>query len=112
MTWPPRYAACNALRPPPKAMPVGALLTPTTVVAANGPVARWLSAIGAAFAVLAFYVWDDALLAAPIIAMTGLVGPAAAFAVLASVFTLVSFLLSMVGLQYSAPGMGQIGRRA
>jgi hypothetical protein len=99
MKWAPRYAPCHVLRVPPKAMSVVALLNPTTVADVRGSVTRVASAVAAGAVVVALYIWDDALLAGPVVAATGFLGPAAAFLIFATLYTLVSFALALLGVR-------------
>lgn len=70
------------------------------VVVAPGPrPTRKLLAVGAALAVVALYVWDDVVLAAPIIAVSGWLGPGAAFLLLTPVFFVVSSLLALAAVR-------------
>jgi hypothetical protein len=75
--------------------------------------ARILSAVAAALSVVALYVWDDALLSGPVIAMTGLVGPLPSFALFATVYTVASFFLALLGVRaYDRWTTGQPSRFA
>jgi len=64
-------------------------------------------------AVVALYLWDDALLAAPVIAMTGLAGAGAAIAVLGPLYALGSFGLAMLAVRaYNRQAAGHPSRLA
>jgi hypothetical protein len=57
------------------------------------------SGVVAGVSVAVLYVWDDVLLAGPVVAVTALAGPVVAFALFASVYALVSFVLAMAGVR-------------
>lgn len=60
-----------------------------------GPVGRALARVGGAAIVAALYVWDDLLLAAPIVAVASLWGPFQAWLLFAALYAGASFVLSM-----------------
>lgn len=68
-------------------------------VGRRGSLPTVVSAILAGASVVALYVWDDILLAGPVIALTAWLGAVAAFALSASTYALVSFVLAMAGVR-------------
>ena len=62
---------------------------------------RWhvLPAVGAATSVVVLYVWDDALLAAPVVAVTGLAGPWMAFGIFSILYSIGSYVLAMLAVR-------------
>lgn len=81
----------------------------------EGRSSRWLSgpAIVAVVSVVILYIWDDALLAAPIIAVTGLAGPWVAFGTFSLVYGLASFGLALLAVRaYDRRAAGRPSRLA
>jgi len=67
----------------------------------QGRRSQWVagSAIAAALAVVVLYIWDDALLAAPIIAVTGLTGPWVALATFSVLYGVASYGLALLAVR-------------
>jgi hypothetical protein len=81
----------------------------------EGHRSRWLagSAIVTVVSVVILYIWDDALLAAPIIAVTGLAGPWVAFVTFSLVYGLVSYALALLAVRaYDRRASGRPSRLA
>lgn len=81
----------------------------------EGRRSRWLvgPAIVAAVSVVILYIWDDALLAAPIIAVTGVAGPWVAFATFSVVYGLASYGLALLAVRaYDRRAAGRPSRLA
>lgn len=73
----------------------GAHEVQTNARARRGPLALAAGAV----AVVAVYLWDDLIFAAPVVATAGWIGPAAAFAVFAPLYALGSWVLAMVAVR-------------
>jgi hypothetical protein len=58
-----------------------------------------LTAIGGALSIVAVYLWDDALFAAPIIAATSWLGAVPAFLILSVVYSLASLVLALLAVR-------------
>ena len=74
-----------------------------------------LTAIGGALSIVAVYLWDDALFAAPIIAATSWLGAVPAFLVLSVVYSLVSLVLALVArsrVRHAGPAINRVGSPA
>lgn len=74
----------------------------SVTVRSEGSGRRWLTLPGlaaAAASVVVFYVWDDVLLASPVIAVTGILGPWVTFAVFSTLYSIGSFALALAGVR-------------
>lgn len=80
-----------------------------------GRTRRWLTlpALAAAVSVVVLYVWDDALFAAPVIAVTGLAGPLTAFGIFAVLYSVGSYILAVLAVRaYDRRAAGRSSRLA
>jgi hypothetical protein len=80
-------------------VPVASALMSRAVAGGPRSITAVFSGIAAGVSVAVLYIWDDVLLAGPIVAVTGLAGPITAFALFASVYALASFVLAMAGVR-------------
>lgn len=80
-------------------MRVTSALTPPLVARRPRSITAVLSTVAGALTVVALYIWDDVLLAGPIVAVTAMAGSVVAFPLFASVYALVSFVLAMAGVR-------------
>ena len=73
---------------------------------------RWL-VVASGLSVVALYLWDDALLSAPLIALTATAGPLPAFLIGATVYGGASFLLALLAVRaYDRWSQGRPSRLA
>jgi len=76
---------------------------------------RWpgLAVVAATVSFVVLYLWDDVLLAAPVVALTKLAGPWVAFGVFSIVYALGSFVLALLAVRaYERRSAGQPSRFA
>jgi hypothetical protein len=81
----------------------------------TGRARRWLTLPGlaAVVSVVILYIWDDALLAAPVVAVTGLAGPWTAFGIFTIFYSVGSYILAILAVRaYDHRAAGQSSRLA
>jgi hypothetical protein len=72
-----------------------------------------LPGVAAVVSVVILYIWDDALLAAPVIAVTGLAGPLVAFGIFTILYSVGSYILAVLAVRaYDRRAVGGSSRLA
>jgi hypothetical protein len=80
-----------------------------------GRTRQWqtLPGLAAVASVVVLYIWDDALLAAPVVAVTGLASPLAAFGIFTILYSVGSYILAMLAVRaYDRRTVGESSRLA
>ena len=72
-----------------------------------------LPGLAAVVSVVILYIWDDALLAAPVVAVTGLAGPLVALGIFTIVYSIGSYVLAVLAVRaYDRRATGRPSRLA
>ncbi|HSL57429.1 MAG TPA: hypothetical protein VK866_06270, partial [Acidimicrobiales bacterium] len=81
----------------------------TTAKSGRGPWALLVAAV----ALVGVYLWDDLIFAAPVVAASAWLGPLVAFALLAPVYAIVSWIVAMAAVRaYERASAGEPSRFA